>query len=304
MSGCFNLEEEADRPRAPEPVHGAGGFCWQRGVAARPWLIAMPYPLPGTTEREDGRVRILPPIGCPGHEEWVLPHQVQRWLELGYRLGAVPAAALELSWMPSARRWNEAVGTAAIELSVDPRGVPMQTLEVTWGDGSSQTVPWTVGRPDIPKLRHLYASREDLTVTVAMGLNVAQLEVALLGCPLPPSVMTGLSTAGGSGVGGLAGVEPLVPGDGLDGHAYNGSATEVWRLRLHPQGGLALLPSPVDGKPALAVMYGSGAASRGVRWYGGDGPPTEQWMAVVQPPPAPGDFYLDRVAGLVYELVA
>jgi hypothetical protein len=49
-------------------------------------------------------------------------------------------------------------------------------------------------------------------------------------------------------------------------------------------------------------MYGSGAASRGVRWYGGDGPPDEQWMATAQPPPALGDFYLDRLTGHVYEL--
>ena len=46
---------------------------------------------------------------------------------------------------------------------------------------------------------------------------------------------------------------------------------ELWRLRLHPQGGLALLPSPVDGKRALVMMNGSGAASRGTRWYAGPG---------------------------------
>lgn len=264
----------------------------------------MPYPLPGTTGREDGRVRVLAPLGCPGLEEWVLPHEVQRWLELGFRLGTVPAQSLELFWMPSLRRWNEEVGTAAIELVVDPHGVPMQTLTVAWGDGSSETVPWTVGRPDVPRLRHVYAAREDLTVTVTMGLNVATLEVALLGCPLPPAVAIGLTSPGAGGVGGLAGVEPLVPGDGLDGRAYNGSGTEVWRLRLHPQGGLGLLPSPIDGKPSLVVMHGSGAASRGVRWYGGDGPPTPEWQALVQPPPAAGDFYLDRLSGLVYELVA
>ena len=34
---------------------------------------------------------------------------------------------------------------------------------------------------------------------------------------------------------------------------------------------MLLLPSPVDGKPALVVMNGSGAASRGTRWYAGPG---------------------------------
>ncbi|APD47081.1 MULTISPECIES: hypothetical protein [unclassified Synechococcus] len=267
----------------------------------------MPYPLPTATERDDGRLRLLPPLGCPGGEEWVLPQAVGRWLEIGFRLGPVPAAMLELWWMPSARRWNEELSTAAIELSVDPRGVPMQDLQVDWGDGTAELVPWTIGRPDVPKLRHVYAERSDLLVTVTMGLYVASLQVALLGCPLPPAVVIGLmgqGTGQGGGGGGLAGAQALVPGDGLDGRPYNGSATELWRLRLHPEGGLGLLPSPVDGKPALTVMYGSGAASRGTRWYSADGPPTQQWMEVIQPPPALGDFYLDRVTGLVFELVA
>ena len=267
----------------------------------------MPYPLTGTTERDDGRLRLLPPVGCPGGEEWVLRHQVARWLEIGFRLGPVPALTLELWWLPSARRWNEELGSAAIELSIDPRGVPMQDLQVDWGDGQTELVPWTIGRPDVPKLRHVYAERSDLVVTIAMGIYVSSLPVALLGCPLLPAVVIGMmgqSVGQAGGGAGLSGVEALVPGDGLDGQPYNGSATEQWRLRLHPDGGLALLPSPVDGKPALAVMYGSGAASRGSRWYSGDGPPTQAWMDVIQPPPAPGDFYLDRVTGLVYELVA
>jgi hypothetical protein len=87
------------------------------------------------------------------------------------------------------------------------------------------------------------------------------------------------------------------------GNAFDGSKAEQWQLRLHPDGGLAFLPSPLDGQPALTVMYGSGAASRGVRWYAGDGPPTVEWSGTVQPTPAPGDFYLDRITGNVYELV-
>jgi hypothetical protein len=121
----------------------------------------------------------------------------------------------------------------------------------------------------------------------------------LIGCPLPvtaPKPPTDLPTIGAGMV--------LVPGAGLDGNAYDGSRNEQWQLRLHPDGGLGLLPSPVDGQPALVAMHGSGAASRGVRWYAGDGPPTQEWQAMAEPPPAPGDFYLDRITGNVHELVS
>lgn len=257
----------------------------------------MPYPLPGTGDRADGRQRVLPPIGCPGGEEWVLPHEVRGWLELSFRLGAVPALPLELFWMPVARRWNEPLGSAAIELTIDPHGLPAQDFTIAWGDGSSELVPWTPGRPDVPKLRHVYEKREDLAVTVTMGMNIAVLQVALIGCPLPPALM--IQSASSAGMG-LAGIEPLVPGDGLDGQPYNGSLTEVWRLRLHPEGGLALMPSPVDGKPALVVLNGAGAGGRATRWYSGDGPPLTEALL---PAPALGDLYLDRVTGQVYELV-
>ena len=146
---------------------------------------------------------------------------------------------------------------------MNPLGLPAQDFQVDWGDGTSETVPWTPYRPDVPKVRHVYGQRLDLTVTVTMGMNIAALPVALLGCPLPPNLVPSISVGTG-GAGTLAGVEPLVPSDGLDGLAYNGSRAEVWRLRLHPQGGLALLPSPVDGKPALVVMNGSGAAAGAV----------------------------------------
>jgi hypothetical protein len=56
----------------------------------------------------------------------------------------------------------------------------------------------------------------------------------------------------------------------------------------------------VDGKPSLVVMNGSGAASRGTRWYAGDGPPPSEGL---NPPPAPGDLYLNRVNGQVFELI-
>jgi hypothetical protein len=260
----------------------------------------MPYPLPTGSDPTNGRVRILPPVGCPGGEEWVLVHEAPRWLELSFRLGPVPALPLELFWMPAPSRWNDPLGSAPIELAVNPLGLPAQDFQVDWGDGSSETVPWTPYRPDVPKVRHVYGQRLDLTVTVTMGVNIATLPVALLGCPLPPNMIPTSPVGGSGGTSSLAGVEPLVPSDGLDGLAYNGSRAEVWRLRLHPQGGLALLPSPVDGKPSLVVMNGSGAASRGTRWYAGDGPPPSEGL---NPPPAPGDLYLNRTNGQVFELI-
>lgn len=258
----------------------------------------MPYPLPPIDE--SGRVRLLPPYGCPGKEEWVLHHEADRWLQLGFRVGTVPAQALELFWMPSDRLWSDPIAVAPITLSIDPLIKAPQPIQVDWGDGSIETIGWDALSREVPMPRHVYLDRVDLTVTVSIGLTVASLPVALLGCPVPPSVVQQGLSGGGDGSGGLAGVEPLVPGDGLDGRAYNGSTTELWRLRLHPDGGLALLPSPVDGKPALAVMYGSGAASRGTRWYSGDGPPVS---AALNPPPAPGDLYLNRLNGQVYELM-
>ena len=54
----------------------------------------MPYPLPTGSDPTNGRVRILPPVGCPGGEEWVLVHEAPRWLELSFRLGPVPALPL------------------------------------------------------------------------------------------------------------------------------------------------------------------------------------------------------------------
>ncbi len=258
----------------------------------------MPYPLPPVDE--SGRVRLLPPLGCPGKEEWVLHHQADRWLQMGFRVGNVPAANIELYWMPADRMWNDPLGCSPVVLTIDPLIRAPMPITIDWGDGSVETIGWDALSREVPSPRHIYLDRVDLTVIVTIGMTVASLSVALLGCPLPPGAALNGSGGGSGGSSGLVGVEALVPGDGLDGEAYNGSRTELWRLRLHPEGGLALLPSPVDGKPALAVMYGSGAASRGTRWYSGDGPPVS---SMLNPPPAPGDLYLNRLTGTVYELM-
>jgi hypothetical protein len=259
----------------------------------------MPYPLEPSNQQYGDRIRVLPPLGCPGRGQWVVPHEVPRWLALGFREAPVPQAELELFWMPSPRRWDEPALSRAVVLTIVPRSLPPQSIQVSWGGGATETVAWSPYDRTIPEPRHLYDAPEDLTVTVQIGLVVATLEVALLGCPLPVTAPRPASDPPAVGVGMV-----LVPGAGLSGNAFDGSANEQWQLRLHPDGGLGFLPSPVDGQPALVAMHGSGAASRGVRWYGGNGPPTSEWQAAAQPPPAAGDFYLNRLDGTVYELVA
>lgn len=253
----------------------------------------MPYPLPSADTPQ--RVRVIPPLGCPGLEVWVVPHMVGRWLSMGYRLGAVPAGALELFWMPAPRLWDEPITSAAIDLHIDPLIKAPQDIAVSWGDGITETITWDALARDVPQPRHVYLQREDLTVTVTIGITIASLQVALVGCPVPPYTTP---PSGGGGTG-LAGVEPLVPGAGIQGEAYNGSMAQQWQLRLHPDGGLGFLPSPVDGEPAL-VSFSSGAAARATRWYSGDGLPVTELLT---PAPVVGDLYLDRIGGQVYELM-
>jgi hypothetical protein len=259
----------------------------------------MPYPMPSTSQMSGDRVRLLPPLGCPGRGEWVVPHEVPRWLELGFREAPVPPPDLELSWMPAKLRWDEPALSRAVLLLVHPRALPPQPIQVAWGDGDTETVSWSPFDPRVPEPRHVYAAIEDVTVTVTVGLQVSTLPISLLSCPLPVRAPRGTGDHPMAGPG-----MALVPGAGLGGNAFDGSRNEQWHLRLHPEGGLGLLPSPVDGQPSLVVMHGSGAASRGVRWYAGEGPPTLEWQATAQPPPAVGDFYLDRLTGHVHELAS
>jgi hypothetical protein len=166
---------------------------------------------------------------------------------------------------------------------------------VTWGDGSSNVVPWPAVSRTAPRLRHVYAQRADVTVQVQLGMLIASLPVALVGCPVPPQQLLN-NRDGGGGTAGL--VQPLIPSGGITGEPYDGRHAVVWRLRLHPNGGLGFMPDPTSGEPALAVVQESGVGSRATRWYSGDGPPP----STLQPPPAVGDFYLDRRTGQVYEL--
>jgi hypothetical protein len=262
----------------------------------------MPYPLPEQPTAVGGaRVRLLPPIGCPGSEQWVLPMEFGRWAELGYRKGPIPADDLELFWLPADRRWNEPIGSAAIELLINPRQSIATPISVQWGDGSNDVLPWPATARQAPRLRHVYGQRADVTVQVQLGMLVASLQVALVGCPVPPQQLLNNRDGGGGPLSGPGGaIQPLIPSGGISGEAYDGRHAVVWRLRLHPNGGLGLLPDPSSGEPALAVVQESGVGSRATRWYSGDGTPS----ATLQPPPAVGDFYLDRLTGQVYELSA
>lgn len=256
----------------------------------------MPYPLPESPVGAGGkRLRLLPPVGCPGIEQWVLPMDLAGWLELGYRQGPVPADELELFWLPVDSRWNEAVGSVAIELVINPRQSFSTPITVHWGDGHTDVVPWPAVTRQAPRLRHVYSQRSDLTVQVHLGLLVRDLSVALVGCPVPPAQLQAKRDGGG---GPTSGIQPLIPTGGLSGEAFDGRHAVAWRLRLHPEGGLGLLPDPASGEPALAVVQESAVGSRGTRWFAGDGPPPNN----LQPVPVVGDFYLDRVSGQVYEL--
>ena len=262
----------------------------------------MPYPLPEPPATAGAaRVRLLPPIGCPGLEQWVLPMEFGRWSELGYRRGPIPADDLELFWLPADPRWNEPIGSCPIELLINPRQSIPSPITVSWGDGSSSVVPWPALSRTAPRLRHVYGQRSDVTVQVQLGMLVAVLSVALVGCPVPPSQLLNNRDGGGSTAAGSTTSGGTTRGSG---EPYDGRHAVVWKLRLHPNGGLGFMPDPTSGEPALAVVQESGVGSRATRWYSGDGPPPSGDGAGLQPPPAVGDFYLDRLSGQVYELSA
>ena len=228
----------------------------------------MPYPLPSAP---DERMRVLPPMGCPGLEVWVVPHEVPRWLRMGYRLGPVPADQLELYWNPADRFWDEPITSAAIELHIDPLVKAPQPIAVSWGDGSTETIGWDALARDVPRPRHVYLNREDLTVTVTIGISIASLQVALIGCPVPPySVPTAGSSDGWS-----------------DWRRAPGAGCWPAGQRLQRLGGAAVAaaaaPLRWPGLPAVPGGWGAGAGGdeqRGGRpchslvfgrWPAGDG---------------------------------
>jgi len=69
------------------------------------------------------------------------PGRVGPLAGIGLFAWAVPAAMLSCGGLPSAAALERDLSTAAIELSVDPRGVPMQDLPVDWVMDTAELVP-------------------------------------------------------------------------------------------------------------------------------------------------------------------
>lgn len=168
-------------------------------------------------------VRLLPPPGCPGDMLWVPPGEVHRWELLGHRRGAVPAAALELTWVAGHRSGHDAADAVVVELLLHANGVAPTALTVAWGDGTSETFPWPAGQ-STPRLRHVYASATDRQVVVELSGSgiTAALAVALRGCPvwpLPPPPPPGSGVQGPPGPRGPQGIQGPKGEPGVQGAA-------------------------------------------------------------------------------------
>lgn len=66
-------------------------------------------------------IRLLPPLGCPGESVWVPPVEVTRWEQQGYRRAPIPAAPLELAWLPDAPVPLDPAGSTAVLLLLQAR---------------------------------------------------------------------------------------------------------------------------------------------------------------------------------------
>ena len=239
-------------------------------------------------------IRLLPPAGCPGEAVWVPPNEVLRWEQLGFGRAPIPAAELELSWQPAG---PESGGLIPIDLLLNSRTTPPNAVTVDWGDGSTETNSW-VGENGNGRLRHCYTSRRNYTITAELSGNgiTAAVLVSLAGCPIwsPEPPAPGPNPGPGT-------VLPLIPGAGLSGAAYDGSATQQWSLTRWSGGSSAGGVPASDGSSSLFLCAdGSWAmppgSNGGTRWWSGDGPPG------VLPAARAGDFYLDTTSGNLYQL--
>lgn len=245
-------------------------------------------------------IRLLPPLGCPGEAVWVPSNEVQRWEQLGFGRAPIPAADLELSWQPVG---PESGGLIPIELLLNPRTTPPNAVTVDWGDGVTETLPWPLGSDGNGRLQHGYTSRRDYTITAELtGSGVtATLLVSLAGCsiwspePPAPAPGPGPNPAPGS-------VLPLIPGAGIAGAAYDGSATQQWSLTRWSGGTSAGGVPASDGSSSLFLCADGTWAmppggSSGTVWFNGAGPPPLTISGA-----NPGDYYLDNLSGNFYVL--
>jgi len=130
---------------------------------------------------------------------------------------------------------------------------------VDWGDGTGERCRGHRGRPDVPKLRHVYSERSDL-----VGGPYRHGAVLWPRCRcrcwagrLPPAVVSGLlgqkPCRQEGGRRGLSGVEALCRVMAFDwGQPYNRQRHGAVAGSANPMAETGLLPKPVDGKQPLA----------------------------------------------------
>jgi hypothetical protein len=242
-------------------------------------------------------MRLLPPLGCPGESVWVPPVEVTRRLQQGYRRAPIPAAPLELAWLPAAPMPQDPADSTAVQLLLQARPPLPTALTIDWGDGSVETLPWPSG-DNAPRLRHAYACTKNWQVSAELsgsGISAetqrAELAVHLLGCPIWPPQPPPPPTA----------IQPLIHGSGLIGQSFDGRRREQWQLQRW-EGGASSGGVPTSDGSSTRFLRADGTwatppgSGGGTHWWSGDGPPG------VLPDAKPGDFYLDTRSGDLYQL--
>lgn len=259
-------------------------------------MIAPVRPLPpsqtSSTAASPQLVRLLPPLGCPGESVWVPPVEVTRWEQQGYRRAPIPAAPLELAWLPAAAAPQDPAGSNAVLLLLQARPPLPTALTLDWGDGSVETWPWPSG-DNSPRLRHAYRCAQDWQVSAELSGSgiTAELAVHLLGCPIwppPPPLPPGA-------------IQLLIPGSGLLGQPFDGRRRETWQLQRW-SGGTSHGGVPASDGSSTRFLRADGlwasppGSGGGTRWWSGEGPPGDL------PDAQAGDYYLDVRSGDLYRL--
>ena len=111
-----------------------------------PRLAASSPTASGSTAASPQLIRLVPPLGCPGESLWVPPVEVTRWEQQGYRRAPIPAAPLELAWLPAAAVPQDPANSTAVQLLLLARQPLPTALTIDWGDGSVETWPWSASR--------------------------------------------------------------------------------------------------------------------------------------------------------------